>query len=199
MISNTFVLPPTIQSYWYACDMTFDSRTEIIYAVLQTIAEEGISGLSMRNVAAEAGVSLGRVQHHFRSKDELLVETCRALVAAAEHRYNEQAGTACEQLEYAIGHVIPRDDNARRGAAIWSAFVAYGLVEPTISAIITDAKRGQEAEVARLMAQAGFSDAGTRARALIALADGLVQRVLTGDLSATQAQIVVDSYIASHH
>ena len=29
--------------------------------------------------------------------------------------------------------------------------------------------------------------------------DGLVQRVLTGDLSATQAQIVVDSYIASHH
>ena len=176
--------------------MTSDSRADIIHAVLHLVAEKGISGVSMRNVATEAGVSLGRVQHHFRTKEELLEETCRALVSGAEQAYQARSATAREQLEYAISHVIPRDSSACCGAAIWSAFVAYALVQPRIGAIITEAKRGQEAEVTRLMAQAGLEDAEARARSLIALADGLVQRVLTGDLSAEQAQSVVDSWTA---
>jgi AcrR family transcriptional regulator len=41
-------------------------------AVLRLIATRGLEAASLRNVAAEAGVSMGTVQHYFTSKQEML-------------------------------------------------------------------------------------------------------------------------------
>ncbi len=50
----------------------------ILEAVVRVLVRDGLDGLSVRRVAAEAGVSIGAVQHHFPTKDALLV-------AAADH------------------------------------------------------------------------------------------------------------------
>lgn len=50
----------------------------IIQAVVRVLVRDGLDGLSVRRVAAEAGVSIGAVQHHFATKDSLLI-------AAADH------------------------------------------------------------------------------------------------------------------
>lgn len=50
----------------------------ILEAVVRVLVHDGLDGLSVRRVAAEAGVSIGAVQHHFPTKDSLLV-------AAADH------------------------------------------------------------------------------------------------------------------
>ena len=41
-------------------------------AALQIVAIQGVSGTSLRAVAAAAGVSLGLVQHHFATKAGLI-------------------------------------------------------------------------------------------------------------------------------
>jgi AcrR family transcriptional regulator len=41
-------------------------------AALQIVAGQGVSGTSLRAVAAAAGVSLGLVQHHFATKAGLI-------------------------------------------------------------------------------------------------------------------------------
>lgn len=64
-----------------------DSRTQIVQAVWAVIAAEGIEGVSMRSVARAAGVSVGRIQHHFGSRADLVRASARAMIdGAAEHQ-----------------------------------------------------------------------------------------------------------------
>ena len=46
---------------------TEQRRTAIIHAVWQVIAERGMGAVTMRTVAAAAGVSVGRIQYWFLS------------------------------------------------------------------------------------------------------------------------------------
>ncbi len=47
------------------------ARARIRDAALRLFAERGVDGASIRDIAAEAGVSLGLVRHHFGSKEAL--------------------------------------------------------------------------------------------------------------------------------
>ncbi|HUA73607.1 MAG TPA: TetR/AcrR family transcriptional regulator [Solirubrobacteraceae bacterium] len=51
-----------------------DSRTRILEAARQVLAERGYDGASMRAIAARAGVSLGLANYHFKSRRQLLGE-----------------------------------------------------------------------------------------------------------------------------
>jgi AcrR family transcriptional regulator len=48
------------------------SRAAILDAALQMFSRQGFRGTSIRDVAAQAGVSTGSVYHHFRDKEALL-------------------------------------------------------------------------------------------------------------------------------
>lgn len=48
------------------------SAEEIVEAALTVFADHGVRSSTLRMVAQEAGVSIGRVQHHFKTKDELV-------------------------------------------------------------------------------------------------------------------------------
>jgi TetR/AcrR family transcriptional repressor of bet genes len=54
-------------------------RQELIDATFQCLCRYGTEEVSVRLIAHEAGLSLGMVRHHFRSKDELLGATLRYL------------------------------------------------------------------------------------------------------------------------
>ena len=49
-----------------------ERRREIAAAVLRLVATRGVEAASLRAVAAEAGVSMGAVQHYFTTRDEML-------------------------------------------------------------------------------------------------------------------------------
>jgi AcrR family transcriptional regulator len=73
---------------------------ERAYAILQIartlLASEGYAGLSMRNVAARAGVNLSTVQHYYPSKDALLeallLQTLQEYQAAVDQQLSDGAG-----------------------------------------------------------------------------------------------------------
>jgi len=48
-------------------------RRELTTAVWSLIARGGVEAVALRTVAAEAGVSMGRIQYYFATKDELLL------------------------------------------------------------------------------------------------------------------------------
>jgi AcrR family transcriptional regulator len=58
------------------------TRSKILAATAELIAEAGWSGFSTRDIAARAGVTQGVVSYHWRSKDDLVREA--ALAASAE-------------------------------------------------------------------------------------------------------------------
>jgi TetR/AcrR family transcriptional regulator, regulator of cefoperazone and chloramphenicol sensitivity len=66
------------------------ARARIRDAAMRLFAERGIQATTVRDIAAEAGVSAGLVRHHFGSKDDLRA-ACDAHVLARLVELKEQA------------------------------------------------------------------------------------------------------------
>ena len=58
-----------------------DARSRIVGAALLTVAERGLAGVSYRQVAQRAGVSLALVNYHFPGKAELIAATAERAFA----------------------------------------------------------------------------------------------------------------------
>lgn len=58
-------------------ERTAATRGAVLEATLSLLVERGYAGTSTRLAADRAGVSLGALQHHFRTKAELTVEAMR--------------------------------------------------------------------------------------------------------------------------
>ena len=169
-----------------------ERHAAIIRAVWQVIAERGMAGVSMRTVASAAGVSVGRIQYRFHTKDELLRSSLATMLSGAADGYAQVRASAGadEALWQLIAHPLPRTKAARTGVAIFHQYVAAGISHPELADLLAEAKDGAEREAARLIARIAPHVEGPRtvARALIATADGLGMRVLTGGLSARAAE-----------
>ncbi|WP_226346735.1 TetR family transcriptional regulator C-terminal domain-containing protein [Agilicoccus flavus] len=85
-------------------------RSEISHAVWAVVARNGLDAVSLRTVAAEAGISAGRVQHYFATKDEMVLEAAREMARAAELAARGRTGHGLG----ADGHV-GRQDPGERG------------------------------------------------------------------------------------
>lgn len=170
-------------------------RREIVQGLWLVIFERGMHGVSFRTVAEAAGVSIGRVQHYFTSKDELVLEGCRQLVQAAVedhapagHVVGEAGSRARDELVGFLTAPLPTTEPSRVAAAVWEGYRAQAVSDPAIAAVVTEAMRGQLDAVRRLAGLARGADVGLdAARRLSALADGLAQQVLLGMLAPQAA------------
>jgi AcrR family transcriptional regulator len=54
-----------------------DAKTRLLMVAERMFAERGFACTSVRDLAAEAGVNIAAVNYHFRSKEELYLETLR--------------------------------------------------------------------------------------------------------------------------
>jgi len=62
------------------------SAERILQAAAHVLAQQGATGLSMADVAREAGVSKGLIHYHYRDKDALLARLARWLADEIEGR-----------------------------------------------------------------------------------------------------------------
>ena len=103
-------------------------REQLIKATIDSIAKHGISGTTMTTITSFAGLSVGIVNFHFDSKENLFSETLRYL--ATEHREMwlkavSTAGLSAPEKLLAIveAEFHPQICN-RKKLTVWSAF--YG-------------------------------------------------------------------------
>lgn len=173
-----------------------DKHAAILTAVWRVIARDGIAGVSIRSVAAAAGVSVGLVQHYVGSKGNLIRESAAAMIQGSAQWFDAESTTPREDLRRAVAHTIPQSGGSRLGLVVWHAFIAASVSDPELAVLLREAKRGQEAEAARLIAGlAPEVDAVAAARRLLAIGDGLAARVITDDLTVAEAIDAVDDAI----
>lgn len=72
----------------------------VLDAAVAVLVRDGLDGLSVRRVASEAGVSIGAVQHHYATKDALLM-------AAADHITNRFQVRAADLTRRALANEGP--------------------------------------------------------------------------------------------
>src|SRR6201986_422151 len=80
-------------------------RRQIADALLRTAAPRGLHATGMREVAAEAGVSLRLVQYYFGTKEDLMLAAMQQLAT----QYAERAMARISRIKPPEHPVRPRD------------------------------------------------------------------------------------------
>ena len=158
-----------------------ERRAEIDRAVWAIIAEEGIAAATLRAIAARGGISMGRVQHYFPTREAIVTHALTSYLALAE-RAHPVPDDRTDALAMLLTHAIPRDGAQRLGAKVWYAYLAEAVTDAGVRAIVGEALRGTEDLATELLD--GDRD---RARQLLAAADGFAYRALIGVLTADEA------------
>ena len=146
-------------------------RTEIVHALWQVIYFKGIDGVSFRSVAEAAGISIGRVQHYFPSRSELILEGCRQIVDSAEAAGPEGADAssdpgsakAVSALREFCFAFIPAGETMRIGASVWYTYVARAVMDEQIADIIRASDRATLELGIRLYRAVGEGDGAAHA------------------------------------
>ena len=171
-------------------------RREIAQAVWAVIAERGIEGVTLRSVAAEAGVSVGRIQHYYASREELVRDSCRELLKAATQRFEAVDDTTpVERLRRLILGRIPTTPEFAIGTSIWLAYEAKSVDDPVIAELVQRGHAGGVRETAALLGECGVTDASSVALRLMATTEGLAIRVLVGGLEPRAATELLEDLI----
>lgn len=92
------------------------TRAALLDAAIDCLVDDGYSRLTVRKVAARAGVSEGAHWHHFGSKEELVTEALRRLLSriATELLASERTGGPLDEHER-LGRLFDRLWELHRG------------------------------------------------------------------------------------
>src|SRR5580658_617179 len=96
-------------------------RQALIAATIECLKRYGHDGLSIRTISAQAGVSVGLINHHFPNKNEL--------VAAAYRHFNAQLVGG---MQAAVAQA-PESPPARMRAFLQASFAAPNLDADTLA------------------------------------------------------------------
>lgn len=169
-------------------------------------AERGLDQVSIREVAAEAGVSVGTVQYYCRSKDEMLEMAFRHILQRMSDRAagTQRTGTVTQVLRRALQEFLPLDDLRRRECRVYLAFAARAAVTPRLAEVqheLLGEMRGRCAQVFQAAKDSGEAagdfDPKAAAAVTTALVDGLLLHMLTdpSGLRGTTAVRMLDDHL----
>jgi AcrR family transcriptional regulator len=177
-----------------------ERRRALAEAVFAIIAARGLEAVSLRDVAAEAGVSMGAVQHYFTSKDEMLRFALDHLRTRVLGRLQERLSrlnrpTRRDLVEAGLEVMLPLDEASRQETCVNVAFVELATVDASYAALLREGYRHlvemSKAQL-RAAAAAGELASGTdpddEAMAVFFLAQGLIAPLLVGLFTPEQAR-----------
>ena len=156
-----------------------DGRVALLEAAIRVGAHQGLRGLTLRSVAAEAGVSHGLVRHHFGSRQQLVDEALehaarRSMIAGDLEPGTGDPADFSKSLEDIVA-----DDPVVQAFQYEMAMEARRRPEllATNRGVYEQYRQATQRELVRM----GLADDPDLANAVFAMLDGLVlQKVLFG-------------------
>ncbi|MFN8022556.1 MAG: TetR/AcrR family transcriptional regulator [Acidimicrobiales bacterium] len=174
-----------------------DARDQLLARVVEHLAEHGVSGLSLRELATELGTSHRMLVYHFGSKAGLLAEVVRHVEAGQRAQFE---ALATDTIDTDHDALTDQQRIAERMAAMWALwldpavqpqerlfFEMVGMAlqgDPAMQPLLDDLVAPWLEPIAAIRMRQGVSrdDALADARLSIAVTRGLLLDVLaTGD------------------
>jgi len=192
-----------------------ERRRQIADALVRTAATRGLHATGMREVAAEAGVSLRLVQYYFGTKEELLLAAMQQLarqfsdrVLARIQRMKKTAKTEGparprDVIAAILTEALPADDERRTFTLVSAAYLALSLTDPALaisplvrnSSVVIDVIAAQLRAAQAAGDMPAHLDPDLEAISLLTMSAGLGTSVLGGLSSPGQAQAVIDYHL----
>lgn len=146
-----------------------DTREHVLAAAMRLIATRGYASTRLTAVADEAGVSLGLVQHYFRTRDGLLRAAFEAGTSASLARAETIAlmpGRARDRLELLLAYMCSDGIDPIEGSwGFWLDLSLAALREPGLGLAVASAGSVWTALLAQLLEE-GIRDGSVAARRL---------------------------------
>ncbi|MFF5982596.1 TetR/AcrR family transcriptional regulator [Streptomyces olindensis] len=185
-----------------------ERRTEIAEALVRAAGRLGLHAVGMRDVAAEAGVSLRLVQYYFESKEKLLLFGLRHLTERFGQRVAARVAAAGADpgeravIEALLAAALPVDAESRTFHHLYTSYAVLAVTDEALAAqpFIKDPDSAEDtvAGLLRQAAERGRLRPGVDPRAaaagLLSLSAGLGTSVLVGQRGAESATGVL-----AHH
>ena len=191
---------------------TSRGKQRVAEALWAAVARDGVAGVSVRSVAAEAGVTGGTVQYHFPTRTEMLRYAMELIAQRVEERLiaMPRSGPAHEWTRALLLELLPLDRQRHHEFSVWLAFFAHASTDPSLARLkrqtasrqrelyrhIIRARTGADADPRR---PSGTDGPDEPAAALLhAVIDGLALQL--ADLDVAEAAVVgpalLDHYLA---
>lgn len=169
-----------------------DRKQQILQTAIEMIADEGYGSLTMRALARASGMTLGALQYHFRTSEEML----RALVRYIAESYSRSFDSFFDSLNnedeptgmHGIVKFILADETGEAliGDRLWPQLWAMQQVEPLVSDLVEDIYENYITTLEAALKAAGNS--APRAEALSSLA---------GSTRSPQCSVYLASFLVS--
>ncbi|KUI21032.1 hypothetical protein AU192_11285 [Mycobacterium lehmannii] len=111
-------------------------RAEIASAALRVVLREGLDGVTVRGIAAEAGWSTGSLRHYFANQHDLqayvmqtATDTLRTRVLPRVQRLRT-SGSVVERVASIVEELLPLDTERREEYALWDAVTEWERRHP---------------------------------------------------------------------
>lgn len=137
-----------------------ERREFIAHALWTIVDQQGLAGATMREVAREAGVSLGQLQHYFSSRAEMLTFAIEFAADQTSQRVT-QSLAALDQpphprdvLRVVIVELLPLRPDARATSRMNAAYVLEAMHDPAMHQQAAVGLRDGRAMVENLIRQA---------------------------------------------
>ncbi|NJC24173.1 AcrR family transcriptional regulator [Arthrobacter pigmenti] len=172
-----------------------NKRADILAASTRSIAQFGVRGLRVNDVAAEAGVSPGLLYYHFKDRAGLLAATLQHINEQSVGSAGSAEADSYERLQNLLLDEIRDNPEVREASAAWNELRASAVFEASIAEPLRESTRQWISNVSRAIEDAqaaGRVDTRTDARqnavVLTALVEGLSGRWLGGSLTTDEAR-----------
>ncbi len=112
-------------------------REELAQALWRVVTTKGIGAVSIREVAAEAGVSAGSLRHLFPTREQLVIAAAEQMLRNVERRIMALPRDVppVEFAECALAQALPLDPERRTEFAVNLALVAEEPAVPALAGI----------------------------------------------------------------
>lgn len=172
-------------------------RQDLIAATLDCIAEYGIQGATVRQIADRAGVTPGLIRHYFTGKDLMFQAAYREVVYTMFESASKAADEKIDDPSARLGIFVLANFQApiidQKMLSLWATFIAQTGVDPALAAIHREGYLSYRDTLEQLLADAlkaagrTADAAGLRSLsiAINGLIDGLwLEGCMAGDLFA---------------
>ncbi|MBB6473128.1 TetR/AcrR family transcriptional regulator [Sphaerisporangium rubeum] len=180
-------------------------RRQIAQAVWRLAARGGLEDVTLRNVAAEAGVSVRLLQYYFGTRSRLLLGALEILNADAERHAKERLERLGPDpgvraaVRMVLLELLPLDEERRNRHLVYVAYFVRFLTDPALAEAVRDTPHALEELVAGLLAQGQATGlvppdvaTGPEGAFLVAAAGGLQAGMLLGQYTAEQVVSLID-------
>ncbi|MCT2592535.1 TetR family transcriptional regulator C-terminal domain-containing protein [Streptomyces sp. N2-109] len=182
-----------------------ERRAVIADALVRVAGRGGLHAVSMRAVAAEAGVSLRLVQYYFNDKSELMHAALLQLERQSAERLAGRLARlpspppARAYIEAFLAEALPTDARSREFHFVWTSYAVLAMGDAALAEqpFVAGPDR-QERQLAGVLRRARTdgelavgADPAAEAARLLTLSHGLGTSVLVGQRTAAAAEEVL--------